>query len=234
MTYSVCLTDGDAHGVAVATKAIAVGSTAPFVSRDGAVCTQAMTSSPLGVRTIRSLTAGTPIEEAIEREFETDEHASVRQLHGVDAAGGSAVRTGDNCVDWAGHLTGDGYSIAGNMLCGAEVLDSMEAALTGVPDAPVGDRLLAALLAGADAGGDKRGEHEQSSALLVFDPDDPQLAHDLRVDDHENAVAELERLYGVASEDGARWLEQYPRANIQRHPLVNQDPGGSGCEDGSD
>ncbi|MFP9192833.1 DUF1028 domain-containing protein [Natronosalvus vescus] len=218
MTFSICATVEGRHGVAVATKAIAVGSTAPFVCRRGAVCTQAMTSTPLGVRTIRALEAGDAIDAAVEELLADDPHATVRQIHGVDADGGVVAITGEECVPTAGERVGSEYTVAGNMLVGEDVLGAMADRFETTVGRPLDERLLAALEAGANAGGDKRGEHAQSAALCVFDPEEPHLAHDLRVDEHETAVAKLARIHELARRVGSEWEEKYPRADLQRHP----------------
>ncbi|WP_312908390.1 DUF1028 domain-containing protein [Natronosalvus caseinilyticus] len=218
MTFSICATVDGRHGVVVATKAIAVGSTAPFVCRRGAVCTQATTSTPLGVRAIRALEAGTPVEYAVESQLADDPHATVRQVHGVDAGGDTVAVTGSECVPVAGDLEGEGYTVAGNMLGSADVLATVADAFEASSGSPLDRRLLDALRAGEDAGGDKRGEHAQSAALCVFDPDEPRLAHDLRVDEHDDAIAELERIHDLATTAGNEWEEAYSRADVQRYP----------------
>ena len=218
MTFSICATVDGRHGVAVATKAIAVGSTAPFVCRSGAVCTQAMTSTPLGVQTIRALEAGEPIGATVERLLADDPHAVVRQIHGVDASGETVAVTGDECVETAGERVGPDYTVAGNMLVGEDVLGAMADRFETTVGQSLDERLLATLEAGANAGGDKRGEYPQSAALAVFDPDEPHLAHDLRVDEHDDAVAELARVHDLASTVGSEWAAEYPRADLQRHP----------------
>ncbi|MFC7239072.1 DUF1028 domain-containing protein [Saliphagus sp. GCM10025317] len=218
MTFSICATVDGRHGVAVATKAIAVGSTAPFVCRRGAVCTQATTSTPLGVRAVRALEVGTTIKDAVESQLADDTHAAVRQVHGIDAGGDTVAVTGSECVPVADDLEGEGYTVAGNMLESADVLAVMADTFESSSGSPLDRRLLDALRAGEDAGGDKRGEHVQSTALCVFDPDEPRLAHDLRVDEHDDAVAELERIHHLATTVGKEWKEAYPRADVQRYP----------------
>lgn len=218
MTFSICASVDGRHGVAVATKAIGVGSTAPFVCRRGAVCTQAMTRTPLGVRTVRALENGARIDERVSSLLEADPHASHRQIHGVDGDGGSVTWTGSDCEPVASHLEGDGYTIAGNMLEGADVLETMATEFEALDESSLDDRLLAALRAGETAGGDKRGPHAQSAALRVFDPDDPHLAHDLRVDEHAEAVSELARIHDLATTVGSEWAKAYPKTDLQRHP----------------
>lgn len=177
-----------------------------------------MTSTPLGVLTIRALEAGDAIDATVEELLADDPHASVRQIHGVDTDGGVVASTGEECVPTAGERVGPGYTVAGNMLVGEDVLGAMADRFETTVGRPLDERLLAALEAGTNAGGDKRGEHPQSAALCVFDSEEPHLAHDLRVDEHETAVAELRRIHDLASTVGSEWGEEYPRADLQRHP----------------
>ncbi|MGM0605181.1 MAG: DUF1028 domain-containing protein [Halobacteriota archaeon] len=221
MTFSICAVDGDAHGVAVATNAIGVGSTAPFVSRHGAVCTQAMTNTPLGIETLRLVGEGTAIDEAARSLLADDEYASLRQLHGVDRRGGRLAVTGGECEEWAGHRRGGLFTVAGNMLSNESTLEAVADGFASATDRPIDERLLAALEAGEAAGGDKRGEHAQSAALCVFDPHGRRLEHDLRVDEHSDAVTELHRLHEVASTTGSEWLETYPEVDLRRHMCLN-------------
>ena len=118
----------------------------------------------------------------------------------MDAEGQIAAHTGKDCVDWCGHIEGDGFSIAGNMLAGAQVLDETAKAYVANQDLSFPRRLIAALRAGEAAGGDKRGK--QSAALLIHDREE-WSALDLRVDDHADPLHELERLERVSRE---RWV----------------------------
>ncbi len=218
MTFSICATDDGTHGVAIASYAVAVGSTASQVGRAGAVCTQATTSTPLGVRTLRALGEGTAADAAIDAQVCADERSAVRQLHGVDRDGSGGAHTGSDCVNWAGHRLETGVTVAGNMLEGPAVLDSMLDAYRAADDRPLDLRLLRALRAGEDAGGDSRGPAARSSALAVFDPDSPRLHHDLRVDEHDDAVSELERVREEVAADGEMLVQEYPGFDPQRHP----------------
>ncbi len=201
MTFSIVARsdDGESWGVAVASKFLAVGAVVPAaVAQVGAVATQANANVAYKGLTLAHLDAGATAPVALHRLLEEDEGRDERQVGIVDSDGGSASHTGQACIEWAGGLTGDGYAIQGNCLAGSEVVDAMQAAWeTSDDDAPLARRLLAALTAGDDAGGDKRGR--QSAALLVVRDgagyaggDD--IAADLRVDDHEAPVAELARL----------------------------------------
>jgi uncharacterized Ntn-hydrolase superfamily protein len=129
-----------------------------------------------------------------------DDGRESRQLHVIDAHGQIAAHTGKDCVDWCGHVPGDGFSVAGNMLAGAAVLDDTARTYAANQDLSFAQRLVAAMRAGEAAGGDKRGK--QSAALLIHDKED-WSALDLRVDDHDDPLAELERLERVSRE---RWV----------------------------
>src|SRR5205807_10328452 len=111
-----------------------------------------------------------------------------------------SAHTGRDCVDWCGHTEGDSFSIAGNMLAGAAVLDDTAKAYLANAALPFARRLIAAMRAGEAAGGDKRGK--QSAALLIHGSEE-WSGLDLRVDDHPDPLAELERLEQVSRE---RWV----------------------------
>ncbi len=195
-TFSIaarCLRSGD-FGVAVATARPAVGSLVPFVSRRAAIATQARVNTDLGRHGLALVEQGMPLGQALPSLLAADPDRELRQLHGVDARG-SVVHTGARCVEWCGHLAGEGFTVAGNMLAGEGVIKAMaEAFLAGAAE-ELAARLLRALEAGQQAGGDKRGK--QSAALLVA-ADPPRGYHNLRVDDHPDPVAELQRVYAVA------------------------------------
>jgi uncharacterized Ntn-hydrolase superfamily protein len=201
MTFSIVArsADGESWGVAVASKFLAVGSAVPAaVAGVGALATQADANVAWKGIGLAHLDEGATASVALQRMLEEDEGRDHRQIGIVDSDGGAASHTGQACLDWAGSVTGDGYAIQGNVLTGEEVVDAIEAAwLASDPDAPLARRLLAALAAGDEAGGDRRGR--QSAALLVVRDgagygglDD--IAVDLRVDDHTTPVPELERL----------------------------------------
>ena len=201
MTFSIVArsADGESWGVAVASKFLAVGSAVPAaVAGVGAIATQADANVAYKGQALAHLDDGANASVALQRLLEDDDgprrapgrHRRRRRRRGH--------HTGHACLDWAGGVTGDGYAIQGNILAGEEVVLAMEAAWeTTDDDAPLGRRLLAALTAGDDAGGDSRGR--QSAALLVVREgagygglDD--IAVDLRVDDHADPVTELARL----------------------------------------
>ncbi|ANH39107.1 hypothetical protein I601_2691 [Nocardioides dokdonensis FR1436] len=201
MTFSIVArsADGESWGVAVASKFLAVGSAVPAaVAQVGAIATQADANVAYKGLALSHLDEGATASVALDRLLEEDEGREHRQVGIVDVDGGAATFTGPACLDWAGGRSGAGYAVQGNVLVGEEVVAAMETAFLGSdPDAPLGARLLAALAAGDDAGGDRRGR--QSAALLVVRDeagygglDDIEV--DLRVDDHPTPVVELARL----------------------------------------
>jgi len=208
-TFSIVARDphtGD-FGVAVSTARPNVGSLAPFVSRRGAIATQARINTDLGRRGLLALEEGIGIAEAIIALLEEDPDREIRQVHGVDAKDVFG-HTGADCVPWCGHESGPGFTVAGNMLTGPEVIRAMAEAFTlaGEEKRELSERLLMALEAGQAAGGDKRGR--QSAALLVAS-DEPRMYHNLRVDDHVDPVAELRRIYGVVVAHTQQIAQQY-------------------------
>ena len=124
-----------------------------------------------------------------------DEDQDIRQVHVMDRQGRFAAHTGAECLEWCGHLLKPTYSLAGNILAGAGVLEAMAAAHEAGSELPLAQRLIAALKAAEAAGGDKRGR--QSAALLIHGDKDWALLN-IRVDDHADPLAELTRLEEVA------------------------------------
>ena len=194
MTWSIVARDsGGAFGVAVASRFFAVGALCPHIrSGVGAACTQALVNPHYGPNGLNLLAKGTSPADAIARLTAEDEGRDHRQLHMVDSKGRVAAFTGSACIDWCGHLQGEGFSVAGNMLAGAAVLEKTAAEFRKAKDLPFGERLIVALAAGEAAGGDKRGK--QAAALLVYTTEDYPFL-DIRADDHAEPIAELQRLY---------------------------------------
>lgn len=218
MTYSICVTNGEVHGIGIATKAPVVGSLAPFLSKNGVVCTQSLVNVPLGPKTVSLLDGDANIDAAVESLLDRDDNAAVRQVHGVDQWGNTVIFSGEDCVEWFGGQIGDTYTAAGNMLEGEHVIEAIADTYESANDLSIVPRLLTTLAAGEDAGGDKRGGNAQSAALKVYDPETPRLYHDLRVDDHTDPVSELARMYEVVKEDQEVWDEEFPEAILQRTP----------------
>lgn len=197
-------------GVAVSTKVPAVGMLCPFVaSQVGAVATQSFVNPYLGLWGLEYLRQGYSAAESLNLLRARDPGMEYRQIGIVDNQGGSAAFSGNQCDTWYGQRTGLNYAIAGNMLVGSDTLTAMEASFLHTDDLflPLVERLLLALEAGQEAGGDKRGR--QSAAVKVYGTEAyPWL--DLRVDEHPQPVAELRRVYSVAKESLVPLLNMLP------------------------
>ena len=203
MTWSIIARDKatGSFGIAVATKFFAVGARVPYIAAGvGAVATQALVNPFYGSNGLRLLREGKPAHAVVEALVAADAGRDHRQLHIIDASGRIAAHTGAACIAWNGHIHGDGFSIAGNMLAGPRVLDDTAAAYLANAALPFPRRLIAAMRAGEAAGGDKRGK--QSAALLIYGEEDWSDL-DLRVDDHAEPLAELQRLESISRE---RWM----------------------------
>ena len=202
-TFSIVAFDpaSQCWGVAVESKFLAVGPVVAWARAGaGAVATQAFANTGYGPQGLKLLAAGLSAKAVVEKLTQQDDGQDHRQLGVVDANGHSASFTGKACYDWAGHRTGTGYACQGNMLAGATVVDDMAKAFEANSGRPLAQRLIGALQAGQATGGDKRGQ--QSAALLVvkdkggYGGYTDQLV-DLRVDDHPQPIAELNRLYAL-------------------------------------
>jgi uncharacterized Ntn-hydrolase superfamily protein len=203
MTWSIIARDDATgqFGIAVATRFFAVGARVPHIAAGiGGIATQALVNPYYGIDGVRLLREGRTPREIVETLIAADGGRESRQLHIMDASGRIAAHTGRECVDWCGHIKGNRFSIAGNMLAGAPVLDDTAKAYIANERLPFARRLIAAMLSGEAAGGDKRGK--QSAALLIYG-DEEWSDLDLRVDDHLDPLAELERLERVSRE---RWV----------------------------
>jgi uncharacterized Ntn-hydrolase superfamily protein len=204
VTFSIVATDGEAWGVAVASKFLAVGAAVPAAAVNvGAIATQSWANLAYRPDGLAMMRAGRTAQETLAALVAGDDLREERQAGIVDADGRAATYTGSGCNAWAGGVTGftaghGGYAIQGNILVGPEVVEAMEGAwCDSDPSTPLTRRLLAALRAGDDAGGDRRGR--QSASLLVVTEaggygGGSDVFADLRVDDHPQPVAELTRL----------------------------------------
>jgi uncharacterized Ntn-hydrolase superfamily protein len=208
MTWSIIARDASgAFGVAIATRFFAVGALCPHAqSGVGALSTQALVNPHYGRQGLELLRAGVAAAEVVNRLVAPDEGREHRQLHVIDTAGRIAQHTGAQCVDWAGAVAGENFSVAGNMLTNEQVIQQTARAFHESRK-PFAERLLSALRAGEAVGGDKRGK--QSAALLICSTEDyPEL--NLRVDDHADPLAELVRLYHKAHERFVPYLKCSP------------------------
>lgn len=201
MTFSIVArsADGSAHGVAVASKFLAVGAAVPAAAAGlGAIATQSYANLAYRPQGLALLATGVSAAGVIAGLTAADDGRDHRQAGVVAATGDGATFTGAGCHSWAGGVAGDGFAIQGNILTGPEVVAAMrDAWLASEPAAPLARRLHAALLAGDRAGGDRRGR--QSAALLVVAKGQgyggtSDVVADLRVDDHADPTVELGRL----------------------------------------
>jgi uncharacterized Ntn-hydrolase superfamily protein len=198
-TFSIVAYDPERQewGIAVQSKFLAVGSVVPWARAGvGAVATQSWANTSYGPRGLAMMEEGVSAEEVIAWLTEEDKDRASRQVGVVDARGEAAAFTGEECFDWAGHIVGENYTCQGNILVSEDTVKAMAQTFEETEGALV-DRLMAALGAGQEAGGDRRGQ--QSAAVLVVREgggyagfNDRYL--DLRVDDHPTPVEQLLRL----------------------------------------
>src|SRR4029077_18564329 len=215
MTWSIIAKDNATgqFGIGVATRFFAVGARVPHIAaRIGAIATQALVNPYYGIDGVRLLRQGRAPRDIIEALIAADAGRESRQLHIMDASGRIASHTGRDCVDWCGHIEGNGFSIAGNMLAGARVLDDTAKAYLAGEKLPFAQRLIAAMRAGEAAGGDKRGK--QSAALLIHGSEEWSDLY-RRVDAHGAPLAELGRLEAVSRE---RWVHFRQFLPTRRNP----------------
>jgi uncharacterized Ntn-hydrolase superfamily protein len=203
MTWSIIARDDltGQFGIAVATRFFAVGARVPHIAAGaGGIATQALVNPYYGIDGLKLLREGRGVSDIVETLIAADAGRESRQMHIMNAGGRIASHTGRECVGWCGHIEGNGFSIAGNMLAGARVLDDTAETYLANENPPFAQRLIAAMRSGEAAGGDKRGK--QSAALLIHGEEEWSDL-DLRVDDHTDPLAELERLEQVSRE---RWV----------------------------
>jgi uncharacterized Ntn-hydrolase superfamily protein len=215
MTWSIVALDKvSGHlGVAVATRFFAVGALVPFVAgKVGAVATQALVNPYYGIDGLQLLREGFSPVAALEMLTSDDLGRTHRQVQIIDAGGSVAAHTGEHCLPWSGHASGEAFSVAGNMLAGPRVVDDAFEAYLKHSALPFARRLIAAMQAAEAAGGDSRGR--QSAALIIMGDDEwPVL--DLRVDDHPNPLSELDRLERVSH---AEWVAYRPFVPTRNNP----------------
>lgn len=214
MTWSIATHDAGsgAFAIAVATKNLAVGATVPHLRAGvGAVATQSFSNRYLGPAILDAMERGLSPDLAVAGAIAGDEGRGLRQVHAIDRHGRTAAWTGENCVMWCGSAKGESVSVAGNMLANETVVPATLAAFLEHPGSHLPERLMAAMLAGDAAGGDRRGR--QSAAMVMTTTEEfPDL--NLRVDDHTKPLVELERLVSLWRRDRAPIIDTLPsRAN---------------------
>lgn len=195
MTFSILARCPESRrlGIATATRSYAVGARVPFVAaRCGAVAIMAKADQRLGVFAMQLLQQGYRAPAVLDMLVRNDLWPEFRQLAVIDDEGNCAARTGSENVAWAGHRIADNLIVLGNVLPGTQTIDALERRFRDSAALAFEDRLLLALEAGRDAGGQIGGQ--VSAALLVHGED--RFAHvDLRVDQHHEPVGELRRVF---------------------------------------
>jgi uncharacterized Ntn-hydrolase superfamily protein len=202
-TYSIVACDLPAGqwGVAVQSKFLAVGSVVPWAEPQvGAIATQSYANPRYGPDGLALLREGRTADEVIEALTSADEGREERQVGVVDGAGRAATFTGQGCHEWAGGRTGDCYAAQGNILVSEATVDALAATFESNGHLELGQRLIECLAAAQAAGGDRRGQ--QSASLLVVEKDAgyaklSDTVIDLRVDDHDRPIVELQRLFSL-------------------------------------
>lgn len=202
-TFSIVCRDAKTGemGVAVQSHWFSVGTAVSWAEAGaGAVATQSFVNKSFGPRGLALLKDGKTAQQALDELLSTDEGREVRQVAIIDTKGNVAVHTGKNCIDYAGHIKGDNFSVQSNMMLTDKVPAAMATAFRGSEGKPLAERMLLALEAAQAAGGDIRGK--QSAAMIVVpgktngEPWNERTV-DLRVDDSGDPIPELRRLYNV-------------------------------------
>lgn len=201
-TFSIVAADPETGelGIAVQSKFIAVGAVVPWAKAGvGAVATQSWANTSFGPKGIGLLEKGYSPQEALDMMLAEDDGKEYRQVGMVDASGNAASFTGSECFQWAGGVTGKNFACQGNILVNKETVTRMGEVFKK-SKGDLASRLLVALDAAQEAGGDSRGK--QSAALLVVKPEGGYGGFndryiDLRVDDHPEPIKELIRLHGL-------------------------------------
>jgi uncharacterized Ntn-hydrolase superfamily protein len=182
-------------GVCVSTAVPAVGSRVPHVKAEvGAIATQAKTNIFYGINGLKLLKAGLSPQTALETMLKEDTDRESRQVIIIDREGRTAAFTGKETIGWKGHLVGENYVVAGNMLVCSQVIEGMAQTFRD-SEGELAERLLKALEAGQEAGGDKRGR--MSAALLIAGQQriESRLILDLKVEKHHDPVKELKKIF---------------------------------------
>ena len=202
-TFSIVARDQKTGEMAVGVQShwFSVGTAVSWAEAGvGAIATQSFTNKSFGIRGLALLKKGKSAREVLDELLAADEGRDVRQVAIVDSKGNVAAHTGIKCIQYADHIVGEGFSVQSNMMLTSKVSEAMSAAFRANSSLPLAERVLASLNAAQRAGGDIRGR--QSAALLVVpgkSNGEPwnERSVDLRVDDHENPLTELGRLYKV-------------------------------------
>lgn len=204
-TFSLCAIDPATgqSGAAVTTRVPFVGRAVPHVRAGiGAVCTQASTVVEYGPRGLDLLAKGVEPQAALQQLLADDQQRESRQVGLIDMKGRSAAHTGKNNGNWAGSRQGTNYTVQANIMVGPEVVEAVAASFEATEGTgmPLGERMILALDAGQQKGGDRRWGNLQSAAIKVADPNNPgrggdNIALAIEVGEHPEPVGEMKRIY---------------------------------------
>lgn len=182
-----------AYGVAISTRPIAVGARCPFIAPGlGVTVTMAVTDPRLGPLGLNLLRLGYAAQRTLDEIAASDPHIEWRQISVIDRDGNAVARTGAENKDWSGHFCEPGMVAMGNGLISERTASAMRDVYRATAGQALEDRLMTALEAGRDAGGQHGGQH--SAALIVYRTQ-PYPLVDLRVDEHDEPIGELRRVF---------------------------------------
>jgi len=214
MTWSIVAHDEQtgAFGILCASKALAVGAVVPYgAGRTGVIATQAFANPFFGCDGLRMLHEGCSSQDVVSALSSSDSGRDHRQVHMIDRNGRPAAYTGAACIDWSGSVTAPHVSVAGNMLAGRQVVEATLIAYLASLALDFDERLIIAMEAGEQAGGDKRGR--QSCAIRIW-AEAPFPSFDLRVDDDPEPLKELRRLWRLAHQGYVPFQTALPSRSV--------------------
>jgi uncharacterized Ntn-hydrolase superfamily protein len=204
-TFSLCAVDPvtGQSGAAVTTRVPFVGRAVPHVRAGvGAVCTQASTVVEYGPRGLDLLAKGVEPQAALQQLLSDDQQRESRQVGLIDMKGRSAAHTGKNNGNWAGSRQGKNYTVQANIMVGPEVVEAVAASFEATEGTgmSLAERMILAMDAGQQKGGDRRWGYLQSAAIKVADPNNPgrggdHIALAIEVGEHAEPVGEMKRIY---------------------------------------
>lgn len=220
MTFSIvarCPHTGQI-GIGASTALQAVGKLACHALPNvGAVASQSLVNPYLAYDGLRLLQQGVAPEQALQQVLALDSRPHNRQVGMIDLQGRVAAWTGEENIPWAGHMQGRGFMTQGNRLTGPEVLDQVIQSMHGSEQLSLAERLVKAIQAGAAAGGDRKGE--RSVNIMVFGPEEYPIC-DIRIDDHEQPMRELSRLFLLYQRDVLPEVLKLPRRDQVPEPQL--------------
>lgn len=201
-TYSIVARDEQTGEMAVGVQShwFSVGTSVPWAEAGvGAVATQSFVDKSYGPKALALLKSGLSAQQALDKLVADDPGRDVRQVSIIDAKGNVATHTGKNCIQVASHIKGNNYSVQSNMMLGDQVDEYMSAAFEKSKGKPLAERVLLALEAAQQAGGDIRGM--QAAAIIVVPGKITETWNnktvDIRIDDAKEPLKELRRIYTV-------------------------------------